>query len=174
MPSLPASVKPLLAAPLGRAIWSADGSEFEGVEEKPWKPPATITPEQREDCRQALVALTRYLQPAPPEYIGGRVLGALAHHFVPNMPAKVQSLVADDWLDDLAEFPAWAIDEAFRKWRRMEEKKPTIAGIRDLCHRAVKKARQDKERLEKILAPAEPTPAPNVLQLPRLRRMGDD
>lgn len=41
--------------------------------------------------------------------------------------------VAQDWVDALAEYPAWAIGEAASEWLRTQEKKPTIAGIRKLA-----------------------------------------
>lgn len=174
-PSLPASVKPLLAGFNQRSQWSPDGKEYVGTVED-WKVPATITDEQRADCRAALVDLEKHLMAASVEHIGARVLGALSHHYVPGMSAQVQSIVASDWLEDLEEFPAWAVDEAFRAWRRMEDKKPNIAGIRDLCLRAVRKDRQARDRLRTILethGTKPQSPPSNIITMPTLRRMGD-
>lgn len=166
-PCLPVSVKPLVADQPGRVIFGEDG-QFDTVDAE-WQLPAVVTDEQRQDARRALAEYERHLAPAPVEHIGGRVLGALAHHYVPNMPSKVSAIVADDWLEDLGEFPAWAVDEAFKRWRRMEERKPTIAGIRDLCHRIVRKDRQTVERLRKIADHG--APVGNVVQIPSMRRM---
>ena len=41
--------------------------------------------------------------------------------------------MAEDWADALMEFPQWAVEEACREYLRTQDRKPTIAAIRQLC-----------------------------------------
>ena len=79
-----------------------------------------------------------YLRPAQRKHVAGRVTTLLAHFFVPDMPVPLQTAVISDWLEDLAEFPPWAVEDACRMWRRTESRRPTPAVIRKICQKAVK------------------------------------
>lgn len=123
-------------------------------------PPAVVTAAEAAEARQALVAYDRHLAPAPTARVIGRVTVALAHWYVPDMPHVLAKGLMADWANDLGEFPEWAIEEAFAKWRRANSEKPRIADIRDLCQRAIRKAAHERHRLRAIIrvaeAPAKP------------------
>lgn len=56
-----------------------------------------------------------------------------------------------DWVEDLCEFPEWAINRACREWRRTREEPPIIAGIRRLCEDAVRQDRMSLRLLRRLL-----------------------
>lgn len=89
-----------------------------------------------------------------------RVTATLAGHFVPDMPGPVMEAVIADWADDLGEFPEWAIAEAFRAFRRTEDRRPTIAAIRALCQPLVEEAAVELERCRRLLALGRPADQP--------------
>lgn len=49
------------------------------------------------------------------------------------MSDESRKLLALDWMHDLREFPAEAVQYACAHWRRTQARKPTIADIRGLC-----------------------------------------
>lgn len=123
-------------------------------------PPAAVTDAEAAEARGALVDYERYLAPTPHHRVLGRVTVALAHWYVPDMPGAVFKGVMGDWATDLAEFPEWAIEEAFAYWRRAEHKKPQISDIRARCQRAVRKADDERWRLKVIIKVNEQPKAP--------------
>lgn len=138
-------------------------------------PPAVVTPEEAEVARQALVAYERYLAPTPKSHVLGRVAVAFAHWYVPDFDPAVAKGLMNDWATDLAEYPEWALDEAFAKWRRTESKRPHISDIRDLCRRAIRKADHERYRLKAIIKVAEqpkPQTAAESIVRSAVKRMG--
>lgn len=177
-PCLPASLKRLMTAQ-GRSTFSEDG-EFLGTVED-WRPPAALPAAVLEEARTTLAAFEAALVPAEPHTLSGRVASALNHYFVPAAPANagqasaLQRAVAHDWHDALGEFPAWAVNEAFRRWVRREERRPTPAAIRAECQRLCADQLKTRDRLRRIVrdcAPATPHPN-NVVPIPSLRRVQD-
>ena len=57
----------------------------------------------------------------------------LAHYWTTNEPQEVRRAIAEDWLEDLDEFPAGVVEAACREWRRAQTRRPTPADIRTLC-----------------------------------------
>lgn len=57
----------------------------------------------------------------------------LAHYWTTNEPQEVRRAIAEDWLEDLGEFPAGVVEAACREWRRTQTRRPTPADIRTLC-----------------------------------------
>jgi hypothetical protein len=143
---LPASLTSLVTAPT-KPISTDHG--YDEIE-LPWRPPAVVSDEQRTDAQRAIPAIEARLRPAEKAEIAGRVMVALAHHYVAKMPDAVHRGIASDWCADLGEYPMWAIEAAFAEWRRTQDKKPTIAGIRRLCWAAVKCDSQTLQRLRVI------------------------
>lgn len=47
--------------------------------------------------------------------------------FQKDLPEAAQARILKEWLEDLAEFPAWAVRLACRKWRRSNVGKPPYA-----------------------------------------------
>ncbi|GLR80972.1 hypothetical protein HUE56_07375 (plasmid) [Azospirillum oryzae] len=127
---------------------------FEGLAEI-WSPPATVTPRQAAMAQRVLADLEdSVLAPAEPDRLLGRVLALLSHYPAKGLTADVEQLVAMDWVEDLGEFPAWAIDEAARTWRRSKKFRPSIAEMRALCEAACAKERVLVDRLRMIIRTA--------------------
>ena len=57
----------------------------------------------------------------------------LAHYWTTNEPQEVRRAIAEDWLEDLGEFPAEVVEAACREWRQTQSRRPTPADIRTLC-----------------------------------------
>ena len=81
----------------------------------------------------------------------------LSFYWQPNDDERVRTAALAGWLEDLADFPEWAIMESLSDWRRNETHRPTPAHIRAKCivltgevHGAIAKAE------------AEPEPAPRI------------
>jgi len=67
----------------------------------------------------------------------------LAHYWTTQEPEALRRSIAEDWLDDLAEFGAAVVAIACREWRRTSSRRPTPADIRLLC---IAEARDRAER----------------------------
>lgn len=152
-----------------RAIYTDDFG-YDEVEE-PWQVP-NVTPSQVEECLTVIVEIEAYLNPAEPQKVVARIAALLSHYYVPDSRPELQRAVAHDWIDCIGEFPWWAIQEACRKWMRMERRRPTPSDIRDLCQRQVRAEMQQRDRLRKIISEND-HPDSNVFPIPRLRRMGE-
>ena len=71
----------------------------------------------------------------------------LAHYWTTNEPQEVRRTIAEDWLEDLTEFPAAVVAAACREWRRTQPRRPTPADIRAIC---VADAQAEREHLRAI------------------------
>ncbi|MFC4235973.1 hypothetical protein ACFOY8_12075 [Thalassospira xianhensis] len=130
------------------SVFSANG-DFWGTRER-WVVPS-VGQELIPEIRQQLAALEEVLKPAPRGRTLTRILVLLRHYNTKVNEPEIEEMIANDWAEDLEEFPAWAVDDAARKWRRTQKWRPSIQEIRELCHRAVARERRLKERLEAIL-----------------------
>ncbi len=83
------------------------------------------------------------------------MLALLSHYRSEPNPPAVETMVAEDWAEDLKEFPVWAIAEAARWWRRNRRFRPQICEIRKLCEDAVGDAPLVRDRLRAILERSE-------------------
>lgn len=123
---------------------------FDGLSEI-WSPPAAVTARQAALAQRALADLEgSVLAPAEPDRLLGRILALLSHFPAKGLTPEVEQLVAMDWVEDLGEFPGWAIDQAARSWRRTRKWRPSIAEMRALCEEACAKERQLAECLRKL------------------------
>ncbi len=128
--------------------FSDDG--FAGLAEI-WTPPEGVTPRHAALARQALEELEAdILAPAAPNHLLGRILALLSHYPAKATSPEVEQLLAMDWADDLGEFPAWAIDQAARSWRRSRKWRPSIAEMRALCEDACASERALADRLRAV------------------------
>ncbi len=109
-------------------------------------------------AREALQQYDRYLAPAERQDVSARIATLLAHYYVPDMPASLQTAVMSDWLDELSEFPAWAIQEACRDWLRNERRKPTLSEILLRCNAATHEPRIERCVLDRCLENRGPDP----------------
>lgn len=136
-----------------RSRFTDDG--FDGVTEE-WTPPPSLTTAQVAMARRALEELRRdALSPAAPDRLLGRVLALLSHYPAKTTAPEVEQMIALDWAEDLGEFPAWAVDQAARVWRRTRKWRPSIAEMRALCDEACRRERRLADRLA-LLAAAKP------------------
>lgn len=65
--------------------------------------------------------------------IAEQIFRLLTHYWAANEDDAVRRLQAQDWINDLKDYPAATVSDACTAWRRTEEKRPTIAGLRKLC-----------------------------------------
>lgn len=148
--SLPDSLRTILATGeiRRRSRFTEDG--FDGLAER-WHPPATVTARDAALARQILDELERgILAPAEPNHLLGRVLALLSHFPAKATAPEVEQMIALDWAEDLGEFPAWAIDQAARTWRRTRKWRPSIAELRNLCEAACAEERALAGRLRQV------------------------
>lgn len=116
-----------------------------------WTPPDGVTPRHAALARRALSEIAdTILAPASANHLLGRVLALLSHFPAKATSPEVEQLLAMDWADDLGEFPAWAIDQAARRWRRTRKWRPSIAEIRALCEDACAEENALADRLRAI------------------------
>lgn len=54
--------------------------------------------------------------PATAKWISGRAATVLAQYFASPMPDEVMRVIAQDWIDELEDYPAWALKCAFAWW----------------------------------------------------------
>lgn len=57
----------------------------------------------------------------------------LSHYWAANEDDALRRAQLRDWLNDLKDYPLQVVVDACSAWRRIEERKPTIAGIRKMC-----------------------------------------
>lgn len=150
---MPASLRRLVDLPTKPVYGGPDFDQYMGdAEVGRWSVPAVVTAEQATEARGMIVALDAHLAPAERQRTLARVMALLAHYYVAELPAQVQQALAEDWAEDVGEFPAWALDEACRTWRRANpRRKPTPGEIRDLCRREVATHRRQRDRLRQIV-----------------------
>ncbi|PGH55374.1 hypothetical protein CRT60_18830 [Azospirillum palustre] len=123
-----------------------------------WTPPDGVTPRHAALARRALSEIAdTILAPASANHLLGRVLALLSHFPAKATSPEVEQLLAMDWADDLGEFPAWAIDQAARRWRRTRKWRPSIAEIRALCEDACAEENALADRLRAIAMAGERT-----------------
>ncbi|HEY0835933.1 MAG TPA: hypothetical protein VGE72_18665 [Azospirillum sp.] len=149
--ALPDALREVLAA--GRVEQRSRFSDdsFDGVAQV-WQPPAGVTARHAAVARRVLDDLERtVLAPAAPNHLLARVLALLSHYPAKGMSPEVEQMIALDWAEDLGEYPAWAIDEAARTWRRTRKWRPSIAEMRALCREACAQERSTAERLKAIV-----------------------
>ena len=137
IPALPAPTPAVAAAVRPTRTWSVcdDRHGFSGVREE-WLPPR-IGPEDLPQLREHLAALEELCMPADRGWLLARVLALLSHYRQEANPSQVEFIIAEDWADDLGEYPAWAVEEAARRWRRTRKFRPAICEIREFAETAM-------------------------------------
>ena len=67
--------------------------------------------------REAVDQITKaFRKPVTVKWCNGRIAVLLSHYFVGNMEKHHVEAVADDWLNELKDFPAWSIALACKWW----------------------------------------------------------
>lgn len=118
-----------------------------------------VSADGRRQVTTALAQYEHYLKPAPRRKISARVTVLLSHFFVPDLPVAAQTALLTDWVDALANFPWWALEQACGEWLKTERRKPTPADIVLRCEAAISKASVDVWGL-KLLLKANPDEGP--------------
>ncbi len=117
-----------------------------------WNPPL-LTESTAATVRETIDELEDYLTPASRAYIGQKVATLLSHYFVADAGVDHQAAIGSDWIEDLEDFPEWAIDEACLTWRRGDRRKPTPGDIRTLARQAVEPQQMQFNILSHALYP---------------------
>ena len=106
--------------------------------------------------RRQLSLVNAAMAPGDPGAILARVLALLSHYRDRDALApQVEAAIAEDWADDMSEFPAHVVAEAARRWRRHPTKyrfKPLPGDIRALCVEIAGRLPIVRQRLERLLA----------------------
>lgn len=158
LPSLPAlssRLERLVAAQGVTSRFSAD-DHFVGTKEI-WRP-QPVDPADVPELSRTLASVEEALAPAERGRLLARVLALLAQYRDRDpLPPAVEQAVAEDWADDLGDFPEWAVVEACRRWRRDPVRyrfKPLPGDIRALCADVVAKETTLAYRLRTLLSSA--------------------
>jgi hypothetical protein len=91
------------------------------------------------------------MAPAPRAELMSRVLVLHAHYRSTIQADAVEQGIADDWAEDLAAYPMWAVEEAARIWRRTKKFKPQISEMIELCEAATVTLKLERDRLQSIV-----------------------
>ncbi len=115
-----------------------------------WSPPATHSAAEAVAVERRLLALEYALQPAHRGALLARVLALLSHYRMDSHPPEVEQRLADDWAEDLGDYPLWAVEVAARTWRRTRRFKPQPAEVVALCEESCGALRQERDRLRQM------------------------
>ncbi len=165
-------VSPRVAALLtpSRTIPRSGDHGFEGLTEI-WEP-RPVSPADIPELRRQLDRLLEALESADGGACLARIFGLLAHYRQTELPPEVERCVANDFLEDLGEYPLCVIEAACRSWRRDPVRfkyRPLPGDLRKLCSEMTERATTTANRIRKLLAIAErqlpasnPTPNPSL------------
>lgn len=90
-----------------------------------------------EEYNEIVNALDPLSEPARPAWIMARVAALLSQYYAADVPAAAVAIMAEDWLEELRDYPQWAITNAVRWWKSSEnpnrKKKPLEGDIAERC-----------------------------------------
>jgi hypothetical protein len=122
------------------------------------------------EVRLHLGELEEVLAPADRGALLARVLALLSHFRAEANPPQIEQAMADDWAEDLAEFPMWAVEEACRSWRRTRKWRPQICEILALCRESVGEATARRDRLRALVVASDTARNPMADRVRKLAR----
>ena len=151
-------VSPRIAALLAptRTVPRSGDHGFEGLSEI-WNA-RSVTPADIPDLRRQLNQLQEALQPADSGACLARIFGLLAHYRQTELPPEVERCVANDYLEDLGEYPLCVLESACRTWRRDPIKfkfRPLPGDLRKICAELTERTTTAANRIRMLLANAE-------------------
>ncbi len=153
-PSLPPALQRVIASGLtALPIPQEQGGGCVLRERLDWNPPA-IDEHLRDQAEAARDALLEHLESIEEGKLAIIVSRFLAHRWrgrVEEAGDLMQQGLLIDWIEDLCSYPEWAINSAFRTYRRTQAWHPTIADIRALCEEEVAEDRRSLRLLSKLL-----------------------
>ena len=127
---------------------------FDGVTEV-WEP-RDVTANDVPALSRQLALVEDAMTPGESGVILARVHALLAQYRDRDpLPPQVEAAVAEDWLDDIGEYPAHIVAEACRRWRRHPTKyrfKPLPGDIRAICNELLGQLPVVAGRLRRLLA----------------------
>ena len=158
--SVSARVAELLSPMRTIPLYSDHG--FEGNVEV-WEP-RPVTAADVPELMLQLASIDAVMAPGDPGIVLARVLALLAQYRDRDpLPPQVEAAIAEDWLDDVGEYPAWVVAEAAKRWRRHPSKyrfKPLPGDIRSLCIEISGRLPVVRDRLRRLLASVPKVTAP--------------
>ncbi len=149
-PEIPAAIGRLIRAGVisSHMVFPENGPAREIVR---WKAPIVRDAAELERVELHLDAVEAHLEPMERGELLARVLALLSHFRVDPQPDQVEMMMADDWAEDLGDYPAWAVESAARRWRRTRKFKPQICEMRALCESECGDKRVHRDRLRAIV-----------------------
>ena len=90
-----------------------------------------------EQCDEVARALSAVNSQARPSWVMARVAALLSQYYAADVPQAAVSMMAEDWLEELRDYPEWAITKAVRWWKseaNADRKKRPLEG--DISARA--------------------------------------
>ena len=139
---------------------------FEGLSEI-WKP-RPVSPDDIPELRRQLDQLQEVLQPADSGACLARIFGLLAHYRQTDLPPEVERCIANDYLEDLGEYPLCVLESACRTWRRDPVRfkfRPLPGDLRRICAELIERTTTAADRIRKLLASAE-RDLPQIIHAP--------
>lgn len=133
-----------------------------------WQPPRIHDEQERAAIEARLQVLDEALAPASRGELLARVLALLSHYRTDPHPAPVEMRIADDWAEDLAGYPMWAVEEAARRWRRARKFRPQICEVIELCDAALGDLPDERGRLRAAIEQVKVASSPFGSRLKRL------
>ena len=103
---------------------------------------------------EATATAIEELEKRPPlEWVAARIYALLHHYFVAEVPLSVQEAIGAQWLGELKDFPAWAIEDACAWWvgrnNSKRGKKPVPGDIGEVCERLTAPLRVARIQIER-------------------------
>jgi hypothetical protein len=100
--------------------------------------------------------LEDYLAPIDRKKLVVRILGLLQDFWVPEVDDLAREVNLQMWVNGLAEFPEWAVEEALQqRFNTSEERPKTVAPIRQLCRALTGDASVEQQCLRRLVDPWE-------------------
>lgn len=95
-------------------------------------PPISAT--ELAEAETVLARATEVMRPVDAKWLAVRINAILKSSYQGQADEATLRMWAGDWAADLQDFPQWAIEAAWARWRRgRESKRPTSGGLRELC-----------------------------------------
>lgn len=135
-----------------------------------WRLPDRVPDDVAAALPDAVRELERVLAQDDPQALAAIICDLLTLYPEPSRTLEHRTLVADHWLDDLAEYPAAVVAEAARRWRRTQRWAPRISELRALCDEILADRKRELLRARFLAACVERYEG----AVPRLWRRFDD
>jgi hypothetical protein len=100
------------------------------------------------------------MTPADPDMIKAVIMRLTVTQRREDLPESAWKMIVEDFIGDLAKYPADIVAEAAARWRRTNKFFPTISEIVDLCDPPYSRRMKIGRRL-RILELVDANPAPN-------------